>query len=271
MTMRRLALAALLVAAPFAFAADAQSPQPRAQARYEQSLSPRAITAVQQRLRQHGYYRGRIDGVWGRGTQAALARFQEEHRLEVTAQLNPATAKALNLGPDVVLGNAVNVQAPTSADAAQPLSPRAISAVQHRLRQQGYYRGRADGVWGRGTEAAVARFQQAHRLEVTGRLNPDTARALKLPGYVADVPPPPSAQPLSRNVVRVVQDQLRGAGFYAGPRDGAWGPRTAEAVAGFQRSRGLPSTGELNPATISALGLDPNNLSAETTYRRRSG
>jgi peptidoglycan hydrolase-like protein with peptidoglycan-binding domain len=172
-----------------------------------------------------------------------------------------------------VLGNAVDVRGSTSGDIVQPLSPRAISAVQYRLRQQGFYRGRADGVWGRGTEAALARFQQAHRLQVTGRLNQDTARALRLrsdvlPGYVAAAPPP---QPLSRDVVRVVQDHLRGAGFYAGPRDGAWGPRTAEAVASFQRSRGLPSTGELNPPTISALGLDPNNLSAETIYRRRSG
>src|ERR1700741_1955807 len=124
--MRRLALAALLVAAPLPFAVNAQSLQPAPQARYEQSLSPRAISAVQQRLRQLGFYRGRIDGVWGRGTQAGLARFPEEHRLEVTAQLNPATAKALDLGPDVVLGNAVNVRGPTSGDAAQPLSPRAI-------------------------------------------------------------------------------------------------------------------------------------------------
>jgi len=275
--MKRLALVALLISAPLPFTASAQSPQPSAQARYEQTLSPRAVTAVQQRLRQLGYYRGRIDGAWGRGTQAALARFQEQNRLTVTAQLNPDTAKALQLGPEVVLGNAVDVRAPAppSGELVQPLSPRAISAVQQRLRQRGFYRGPVDGAWGRGTQRALVRFQQAQRLEATGQLNPETAQALRmradlLPGYVVAVAPrsPPTAQPLSRDVVRVVQQQLRGAGFYAGRDDGAWGPRTVQAVAGFQTARGLPSTGELNPPTLAALGLDPNNLSAATTYRR---
>jgi N-acetylmuramoyl-L-alanine amidase len=267
--MKPVALAAALVmATPLCFATTAQS-QP--QARYEQALSPRAIKAVQQRLRQDGYYRGRVDGVWGRGTQAALARFQEAHRLQVTAQLNPDTAKALGLGPDVVLGNTVNVPGSATApyaDLAQPVSPRAVAAAQQRLRQQGFYRGRIDGHWGRGTQAALSRFQQARGLVVTGQLDYETARALRLrrdiaPSYAASVPPP-MAQPLSRDVVLVVQQQLRREGFYAGRSDGAWGPRTAAAVANFQRARGLPQTGELSPQTIAALGLDPNNLAATT-------
>jgi len=30
----------------------------------------------------------------------------------------------------------------------------------------------------------------------------------------------------------------------------------------FQQGRGLQATGQLNPATVTALGLDPNNLAA---------
>jgi len=137
--MKRLALlAAFLAVAPIPVALAAQQPPPAA--RYEHALSPQAISAVQQRLREEGFYRGRIDGVWGRGTQAALARFQESRRLEVTAQLNPATAKALDLRPDQVLGNVVNMrQAYREPPPAAPsLSVDSLAAVQHRLRNAGY-------------------------------------------------------------------------------------------------------------------------------------
>jgi murein L,D-transpeptidase YcbB/YkuD len=34
------------------------------------------------------------------------------------------------------------------------------------------------------------------------------------------------------------------------------------AIERFQQGRGLQATGQLKPVTISAMGLDPNNLSA---------
>ena len=52
---------------------------------------------AQQRLRELGYYRGPIDGSFGRGSQAALVRFQRDHRLRPTGWLDERTRRALRI------------------------------------------------------------------------------------------------------------------------------------------------------------------------------
>jgi peptidoglycan hydrolase-like protein with peptidoglycan-binding domain len=63
-------------------------------------LDPSVVRGVQQRLRQSGFYRGRIDGVWGSGTTVAMERFQRSRGLEPTGTLNPMTASALGFDPN---------------------------------------------------------------------------------------------------------------------------------------------------------------------------
>ena len=53
-------------------------------------------------------------------------------------------------------------------------------AVQRALAERGYYRGPIDGVMGGGSRDAVARFQRDRRLAVTGNINTDVLRALRL-------------------------------------------------------------------------------------------
>jgi peptidoglycan hydrolase-like protein with peptidoglycan-binding domain len=154
----------------------------------------------------------------------------------------------------------------------QPLSPQAMMAVQDRLRQVGAYPGRADGIWGPDSQAALERFQQSRGLQVTGQLNQATAATLGLspvellaarpgPGTSADAAPAAAASAtLSRAAVRNVQSRLRNLGFYRGEIDGTWGPGTQAAIERFQQGRGLQPTGQLNPVTAQAMGLDPNNL-----------
>jgi peptidoglycan hydrolase-like protein with peptidoglycan-binding domain len=156
----------------------------------------------------------------------------------------------------------------------QPLSQQALMAVQERLRQVGAYPGRVDGVWGPDSQAALERFQQSRGLQVTGQLNQATAATLGVnptelllarPGVGTSTDPTvPAATPatLSRAAVRNVQARLRTLGFYRGSADGVWGPGTQAAIERFQQGRGLQSTGQINPATAQALGLDPNNLEA---------
>ena len=55
------------------------------------------VSAVQSQLAKLGYYRGAIDGVEGEETQAALARYQEDHDLSVTGTLTAATLQSLGL------------------------------------------------------------------------------------------------------------------------------------------------------------------------------
>lgn len=58
-------------------------------------------------------------------------------------------------------------------------------------------------------------------------------------------------------MVEAVQEALTERGFEPGKIDGAMGSRTRNALKEFQRSVGLPPTGEIEAATIAALGLEP--------------
>jgi N-acetylmuramoyl-L-alanine amidase len=153
---------------------------------------------------------------------------------------------------------------------SQPLSPAGVAAVQQRLKQAGAYAGNTDGVWGRDSAAALERFQRSHGL-VAGQLNQATVATLGLnpgellavaPAGVAAPLPVTAAEPLAPETVRVIQGRLRQLGFYPGQIDGLWGPSMQSSIKQFQQGRGLQATGQLNPATMTALGLDPNNPAA---------
>ena len=60
-----------------------------------------------------------------------------------------------------------------------------VQSVQTQLMQLGYYNGSIDGVFGPATRDAVARYQIANQLSVTGSLSPDTLRSLRLPPSAA--------------------------------------------------------------------------------------
>jgi len=151
----------------------------------------------------------------------------------------------------------------------QPLPPPAVQAVQDHLRTAGAYSGSADGVWGPDSAAALRRFQAGHQLQLTGQLNQATASALGLDpamllgtqqaAVVAPSPPPPP-EGLRQSSVRSIQSQLRRLGFYNGNLDGVWGAGTQTSVEQFQQNRGLQPNGQLNPATIEAMGLAPDSI-----------
>ncbi len=56
-------------------------------------------------------------------------------------------------------------------------------------------------------------------------------------------------------VAASVQRALDRRGYDAGPADGVIGPQTQNAIAAFQRDRGLNPTGNINPPLLNALGL----------------
>ena len=58
-------------------------------------------------------------------------------------------------------------------------------------------------------------------------------------------------------MVEAVQRELVERGYDLGEIDGLTGRRTRSAIREFQRSVGLPDTGQIDDATLAALGLDP--------------
>jgi hypothetical protein len=61
-----------------------------------------------------------------------------------------------------------------------PAADPTVEATQERLAQLGYYTGQVDGVFGPSTRDAVAKYQIANQLSVTGSLSPDTLQSLGL-------------------------------------------------------------------------------------------
>lgn len=176
------------------------------------------------------------------------------------------------------LAAAFLLTAPLAAQAQAPallftqtLSAGAVAMVQEKLQQAGLYAGRPDGVWGPESQAALERFQQSRNLQVTGQLNPGTAATLGVPmadllanraAPAATAAAAATPEPVSPAVIRNVQQRLRALGFYRGGVDGIWGAGTQASLERFQQGRGLQATGQVNPLTLQALGLDPNNPTA---------
>jgi hypothetical protein len=71
------------------------------------------VRAVQEKLRDGGFYLGEIDGAYSSQLSAALSRYQIRNGLPITGQLDAETAKALGAKPAVATSSA-NDQARTS-------------------------------------------------------------------------------------------------------------------------------------------------------------
>jgi hypothetical protein len=57
------------------------------------------VTAVQQDLAKLGYYHGAADGLYGRTTRDAIARYQSDHHFSVTGTLTKQTLQSLGVSP----------------------------------------------------------------------------------------------------------------------------------------------------------------------------
>jgi peptidoglycan hydrolase-like protein with peptidoglycan-binding domain len=74
------------------------SQQSSASASQSPAVSQALVRQVQTSLQQAGTYSGRIDGLWGPETEAAVRSYQQQHNLNATGQLDGDTLASLNLG-----------------------------------------------------------------------------------------------------------------------------------------------------------------------------
>jgi peptidoglycan hydrolase-like protein with peptidoglycan-binding domain len=86
------------------------------------------------------------------------------------------------------------------------------------------------------------------------------AAALGATAHSQPLSPLAYVQPVPPNGIQAVQDHLRRTGAYNGAIDGVWGADSASALQRFQAAHQLQVTGQLNQATLEALGLDPTTL-----------
>ncbi len=74
----------------------------------------------------------------------------------------------------VLLGASIGEGLARPSREAAPPASRFVREAQRALRDLGYQPGPLDGVVGRRTKEALTRYQRAERIQVTGRLDPET-------------------------------------------------------------------------------------------------
>lgn len=79
----------------------------------------------------------------------------------------------------------------------QAPTPDRISEIQSALARGGYYEGGPNGKWDANTVAAVEKFQSAHGIEASGKLDAPTLQKLGLGSEIAGVSAPKPIQPAS--------------------------------------------------------------------------
>src|SRR5262245_44616285 len=265
------ALAATLVVVD-GVAAEAQAPQPT------YALSPAAdsviglhygsygesVKDVQRALIRVGVgVVGGVDGYFGSATRASVKAFQAYKGLPVTGVVNSATARALGLSAPAPSAPA----APSSGPLIRGATGDRVRQLQRSLVSAGIHvPGGVDGIFGPGTESAVAAYQRSRGLVPTGRADSVTLSALSR--RAPAVGSGGLAEGARGDAVRTLQQALGNAGIHVpGGVDGVFGPGTASAVRAYQRSRGLSVTGRGDASTLNALARHAPAVSSPSQPR----
>ncbi len=138
--------------------------------------------AVQEALKELGFYSGKADGVFGSVTRQAVTAYQKANGLKQTGAADVATQKKLFEGASK--NSKGKLATVTTAAASLDFTLRtghtgvAVKALQNKLKDLGYYKKAVDGQYGAGTVSAVKAFQKAKGLSQTGKADGKTQRLL---------------------------------------------------------------------------------------------
>ena len=138
---------------------------------------------------------------------------------------------------------------------AEKMTPQQIAAAQERAVS---WRADASTVAGSpdagGATEAVTAAVSPDAGDAQGAATAAPASASPSPAAAASAPalPPPSPPP-PPHAIREAQALLSALGYAAGPADGKWGPRSAQAYRAFVRDAGLPAAEMLTPGALQEM------------------
>ena len=146
------------------------------------------VAQLQEALIELGYLTGKADGNYGEKTVEAVRAFQKANGLTVDGTAGEATQKALYGGKAKQAAKATATPKPTAATTAAPSDNGVLKVgskgtevkeLQTKLIELGYLSGKADGIYGQKTKAAVQAYQKAVKLTVDGVAGAKTLNSLK--------------------------------------------------------------------------------------------
>jgi peptidoglycan hydrolase-like protein with peptidoglycan-binding domain len=151
----------------------------------------------------------------------------------------------------------------TSAIAADApfVDAKVVAQAQKILNDRGFRTGGVDGKMGPQTQAALVNFQRAEKLQPSGKLDGPTLTKLGLNKENGSA----NAERFGEATIRRVQQTLNARGYEAGPVNGTLGESTQRALRAFQKAENLQVTGNLNPRTLKALGIEDAGASTGGT------
>lgn len=241
-----------------------------------------AVSAIQERLKELGYYTGKVSGNYLDGTQSAIKTFQKEYGLEQTGQVDAETYAQL--------------ESAQYRDLANGDDGDDVTRLQERLKELGYFNRSATGKYRSITANAIKKFQKQNGLESTGTADVETQRVLFGENALANgATPTPTPNPdedlgdvndmvlagdgeavveeyekqLSRGSkgenVKKVQTRLKELGFFDGPISGNYMNQTVAAVKAFQLHNGMEETGKTDEITWNLMFNDSSVVDASAT------
>jgi peptidoglycan hydrolase-like protein with peptidoglycan-binding domain len=200
-----------------------------------------SIAAVQQALKEQGFYYGDVTGTKTADTTAAIRRYQIRNGLQITGEIDAETLRSLGIGSGGGPSTARKSRSAPNEESSSPDEEVQSAEVSPSQPGSGYY---APG-YGPGYSPA----------------NPPPGQMIAPRRGANDVflgTPYEMAPPdLQRHVIVGVQTLLARYGFYHSGIDGDFGPGTEAAVRVFQSRSRLVADGRLNMGTLAALGLLP--------------
>ncbi len=247
------------------------------------------VLAIQEQLKELGYYTGKASGNFLDGTRAAIKQFQTDYGLEVTGVVDGETEATLM---------SAEYRELTTGDSGDD-----VKRLQEMLSDLGYYSGKISGNYLEITTDTVKDFQQKNHLEVTGTADIATQRLLFSASALSKDAPEATAtsdpssdlgdindvviaadgstdsatldveysRKLSRgsqgDEVKLVQKRLTELGYFDGPISGYYMTQTQTAVKQFQTVNGLEADGVTGEETWSVLFDDKLALNATASPR----
>ena len=242
------------------------------------------VRTVQTRLKELGYYAGEITGIYNTATRDAVRAFQKKNGLTVDGVCGTNTQACL-LGAYALSATATATPEPTAEPTPAPTFQAPQSTVkqgsrgadatllQQRLIDLGYLSGKADGLFGTSSVAALREFQRQNGLDDDGAAGAATCQVLfsydalakgqlptAAPTPAPTIPvstPEPSAtyppitqdnvvlikQGVSGEAVTRLQQRLTALGYYDANADGVCKADDVAAIKAFQKQNGLKADG----------------------------
>ncbi len=166
--------------------------------------------------------------------------------------------------PKPVPGTDTGTTSPASAEAAIGLTRSDRIRIQQQLTTLGYPTGVADGLWGKNTRDAIARWQGANKVTATGYLTARQVETIRqqagaIPGTggggnaTGDAQLEENLLSLTRAEKREIQRQLTALGYRTGGTDGVFGRNTRTALASWQADEGAAVTGYITADQVREL------------------